>query len=135
MTKDKELEELFLAQKPHFDDAPEFMARLAQRLDAVEYVKQHQEATIRRYRMAVATAFVVGIISGAAALAFLLSTPASVPLFSFSPQHTWLLWLADNSRLITAAALALLTTFGVISLINNVQEIVGMRSRLSILKE
>lgn len=53
----------------------------------------------------------------------------------FRIAYTWLLWLADNSRLITATALALLTTFGVISLINNVQEIVGMRSRLSIHKQ
>ena len=48
MNKDKELEELFLAQKPHFDDNEAFMASLNKRLDAVEYVKQHQEATIRR---------------------------------------------------------------------------------------
>ena len=47
--KDKALEELFLAQKPHFDDKVDFMASLTRRLDAVEYVRQHQEATIRRY--------------------------------------------------------------------------------------
>ena len=29
-------------------------------MDAVEYVKQHQEVTIRRYKMAVLAAFVVG---------------------------------------------------------------------------
>ena len=44
--KDKALEELFLAQKPHFDDKADFMASLTRRLDAVEYVRQHQEATI-----------------------------------------------------------------------------------------
>ena len=52
MNKDKELEELFLAQQPHFDDNEDFMASLNKRLDAVEYVKQHQEATIRRYKWA-----------------------------------------------------------------------------------
>ena len=50
MSKDKALEELFLAQKPHFDDNADFMAALTRRLDAVEYVRRHQEATIRRYR-------------------------------------------------------------------------------------
>ena len=49
MSKDQALEELFLAQKPHFDDKADFMAKLTRRLDAVEYVRQHQEATIRRY--------------------------------------------------------------------------------------
>ena len=48
--KDKALEEQFLAQKPHFDDKADFMASLTRRLDAVEYVRQHQEATIRRYK-------------------------------------------------------------------------------------
>ena len=39
MTKDKALEELFLAQKPHFSDNADFMASLTKRLDAVEYLK------------------------------------------------------------------------------------------------
>ena len=46
MTKDKALEELFLAKKPHFDDHDAFMDNLTKRLDAVEYIHQHQEATI-----------------------------------------------------------------------------------------
>ena len=83
MTKDKALEELFLAQKPHFDDHDTFMATVTKRLDAVEYIHQHQEATIRRYKMAMIAAFVVGIISGAVTMVFILSTPVDVPLFTF----------------------------------------------------
>ncbi len=131
MNKDKELEELFLAQKPQFDDNAVFMARLTKRLDAVEYVKQHQEATIRNYKKAMVAAFIVGIISGAVTIAFLLSTPADVPLFTFNQQGKWLIWLAENSRLIVSTALALLMSFGTISVINNVQEIMKMRVRLS----
>ena len=131
MNKDKELEELFLAQKPQFDDNAVFMARLTKRLDAVEYVKQHQEATIGNYKKAMVAAFIVGIISGAVTIAFLLSTPANVPLFTFNQQGKWLIWLAENSRLIVSTALALLMSFGTISVINNVQEIMKMRVRLS----
>ena len=131
MNKDKELEELFLAQKPQFDDNAVFMARLTKRLDAMEYVKQHQEATIRNYKKAMVAAFIVGIISGAVTIAFLLSTPANVPLFTFNQQGRWLIWLAENSRLIVSTALALLMSFGTISVINNVQEIMKMRVRLS----
>ena len=131
MNKDKELEELFLAQKPQFDDNAVFMARLTKRLDAVEYVKQHQEATIRNYKKAMVAAFIVGIISGAVTIAFLLYTPADVPLFTFNQQGKWLIWLAENSRLIVSTALALLMSFGTISVINNVQEIMKMRVRLS----
>ena len=129
MTKDKALEELFLAQKPQFTDNADFMAALTKRLDAVEFIKQHQEATIRRYKMVMVAAFVVGIISCALAIALVLSSPAE-PLFTFSIQSAFLLWVAENSRLIVATAIALLMTIGTISIIGNVQDIQRMRSRI-----
>ena len=126
MNKDKALEDLFLAQKPQFDDREAFMASLNKRLDAVEYIKQHQEATIRRYKMALVAAFIVGIISGAVTIAFVFSTPVAVPLFTFQVQTGWLSWLAANSRIITATALSLLVTLGLISIIGNIQDIRSM---------
>ena len=129
MNKDKELEELFLAQQPHFDDNEAFMASLNKRLDAVEYVKQHQEATIRRYKWAMVAAFVVGIISGAIAIAFVLSLPAEVPLFTFNAKSATLLWLSEHSRIIVTTALSLLMGFGVFSILSNVMDIVNMRKR------
>ncbi len=130
MTKDKTLEELFLAQKPHFSDSDAFMAALTKRLDAVEYVKQHQETTIRRYKMMMVAAFVVGVISGAVTIAFVLSTPTDVPLFTFHVQTGFLLWFAENSRLIVTTLLSLFMTLGIISIISNVQDILQMRVRL-----
>ena len=127
MNKDKELEELFLAQQPQFDDSDVFMASLQKRLDAVEYIKQHQEATIRRYKMALVVAFVVGIISGIVTIVFMLTMPAAVPLFTFRVQTGWLSWLAANSRLLTATVLSLLVTFGLISIVSNIQDIRSMR--------
>ena len=127
MMKDKALEDLFLAQKPHFSDNADFMASLTKRLDAVEYLKQHQEATIRRYKMMMVIAFVVGIASGAVSIGYVLSTPAEVPLFTFNVQTGILLWLAENSRLIAATGLSLLMTMGIISIISNVQDIQRMR--------
>ncbi len=132
MTKDKALEELFLAQKPHFDDHDAFMATVTKRLDAVEYIHQHQEATIRRYKLAMIAAFVVGIISGAVTMAFILSTPVDEPLFTFQVQTGFLLWLAEYSRPIAATALALVMSFGMMSIINNVQGIVRMRKKNAI---
>ena len=134
MNNDKALEELFLAHKPQFDDSDAFMASLAKRLDAVEYIKQHQEATIRRYKMALVVTFIAGIISGVITMAFILSTPIDVPLFSFfggkSDNHIiagLMLWLSENSRLMTAIFLSLLMPLGLISIVNNVQEIKAMR--------
>ena len=127
MNKDKDLEDLFLTKKPQFDDNEAFMASLNKRLDAVEYIKQHQEATIRRYKMALVAAFVVSIISGGITIAFLLSRPAAVPLFTFRVETGWLSWLAANSRVITATALSLLITLGLISIISNIQDIRNMK--------
>ena len=129
MTKDKALEELFLTQKPPIDDHDTFMANLTKRLDAIEFIRQHQEATIRRYKMAMIATFVVGIISGAIMMAFILSTPADVPLFTFRVQTSFLLWFTENSRPIAATALALVMTLGMMSIISNVQDIIRMRRK------
>ena len=130
MNKDKALEDLFLAQKPQFDDSEVFMESLNKRLDVVEYIKQHQEATIRRYKMALVAAFVVGIISGIVSIVFMLTMPAEVPLFTFQVQTGWLSWLAANSRLLTTTALSLLVTFGLISIVGNIQDIRRMRGEV-----
>ena len=129
MVKDKKLEELFLAQKPTFDDQAQFMAQLTRRLDAVEYVRQHQEATLRRYKLAMVAAFVVGIVSGAVTIALVLSTPVDVPLFTFSVESSILLWIAENSRLIATTTIALLMSFGIMNILSNVQDILAIRHK------
>ena len=130
MTKDKELEDLFLAQKPHFDDSAEFMEKLTKRLDAVEFVKQYQERTLRRYKMAMVAVFIIGIISGGISTWWLLSTPANEPLFDFNVQTGFLVWLAQNSRLLAATGLSLLMTLGICSIISNILEIIDMRQSM-----
>ncbi len=129
MEKDKKLEELFLAQKPTFDDKADFMATVTRRLDAVEFVRQHQEATLRRYKLAMVAAFVVGIVSGAVTMAFVLSMPTDVPLFTLSVESSILLWIAENSRIIATTALALLMSFGIMSILSNVQDILAIRHK------
>lgn len=130
MTKDKEIEELFLAQKPTFDDSAEFMAKLTKQLDAVEIVKQYQERTLRQYRIVIAVAFVVGIISGTASTIWLLSSPIELPSVNFQTQKTFLLWLVQNSRLLAAAFFPMLMTFAACIITSNVLEIVEMRRKM-----
>ena len=131
MNKDKALEELFLAQTPLFDDKDAFMASLNKRLDAVEYIKQHQEATLRRYKLAMVVAFLAGIIVGGIAIAYLLTSPTDVPVFNFDTHHLFFLeWLCGNSRLVTVTAISLLLTIGIISFIANIQELMSMRHSL-----
>ena len=127
MTKDKAIEDLFLAQTPKFDDSAEFMAKLTKRLDAVEFIKQYQERTLHRYKVMMVAVFVVGIISGAISTWWLLSAPADVPLVNFHVQTGFLMWFVQNSRLLVATGLSLLMTLGICSIINNIQEIIEMR--------
>ena len=132
MEKDRPIEALFLAQKPTFDDSADFMAALNKRLDAVEYVRQHQEATIRRYRIAMVAAFVVGILVGGFAVGYLLLAPINTPLFTFDEQKGFWLWLSENSRLIATTILSLLMTVGIVSIFINIQDIQRMRVRLKV---
>ena len=130
MEKDKELEALFLAQTPHFDDGDAFMKKLTKRLDAVEIVKQYQERTLRRYRIVIAVAFVVGIISGTASTIWLLSSPIELPSVNFQTQKTFLLWFVQNSRLLAAAFFPMLMTFAACIITSNVMEILEMRLKM-----
>ena len=130
MEKDKALEELFLAQTPHFDDGEEFMQKLTKRLDAVEIVRQYQERSLRRYRVLMAVAFVMGIVSGAFSTWWLLSSPIEVHLGGFQTQTAFLLWLVQNSRLLFAAAFPLLMMLAACIIAANVMDIIDMRRRM-----
>ena len=127
MEKDKAIEDLFLAQNPHFDDSAEFMQKLTKRLEAVEIVKQYQERTLHRYKMMMVAAFVVGIVSGTASTIWLLSSPIEVPSVNFQTQTTFLLWFIQNSRLLAAAFFPMLMTFAACIIMSNVLDIMDMR--------
>ena len=130
MMKDKALEELFLAQRPKFDDKDEFMARLTQKLDAVEYLRQYEEANLRRYQYAMIAAFVAGFIAGGALFALVLSTPSELPLFTFHASSGILLAIEQYSRTIATIVLSLIMGLGIISIVSNVLDIVQMRVQL-----
>lgn len=131
MTKDKSLEDVFLSHHIEIDDKDEFMAKLDQRLDTVEYLHQHEEATIRQYKYALIIAFVVGLASGCALLAFVLSAPLDMPIFTFDATSTILLLIERYSRMITIAALSLLLGVGVVKVIDEFTEIIQMRTLLN----
>lgn len=125
--KDKALEELFLAQRPVFDDQDVFMARLARKLDAVEYLRQYEEANLRRYKYAMVGAFAMGIIVGAVMLTIILSMPKDVPLITFNATTGILLVIEQYSRMIASLAIMLLLGFGIVSVINNILDITQMK--------
>ena len=131
MMKDKALEELFLAQRPQFDDKDEFMARLNQKLDAVEYLRQYEEANLRRYKYAMLAVFVAGIVVGGALLAFVLSTPSQLPLLTFHASSGIMLAIEQYSRTVATIVLSLIMGFGIISIVSNILDIAQMKASIA----
>jgi len=127
MMKDKALEELFLAARPTFDDGEVFIQKLEKRLDAVEYLKQHEEACIRRYRYAMLAAFVLGVVLGGGAIAMMLNAPADQPLFTFGTENGLLLLLGPYSRFAAVILLSGLVCLTIISIVNIVVDLLNMR--------
>ena len=131
MMKDKALEELFLAQRPQFDDKDEFMARLNQKLDAVEYLRQYEEANLRRYKYAMLAVFVAGIVVGGALLAFVLSTPSQLPLLTFHASSGILLAIEQYSRTVATITLSLIVGLGIICIVSNILDIAQMKASIA----
>lgn len=127
MMKDKALEELFLAARPTFDDGDAFIRKLEKRLDAVEYLKQHEETCIRRYRYAMLATFVLGLVLGGGAIAMMLNAPTDQPLFTFGAESGLLLLLGQYSRFAAVILLSGLVCLTIISIVNIVVDLLNMR--------
>ena len=123
MTKDKSLEKIFLTQKPVFNDQDIFLQKLERKLEAVEFIKQYEEARLRRYKYAMIAAFVLGIVSGGVSLTFILRMPIDDPLFTFDVASGFLLTLQQNSRITISIALMLFLSYAVIGIINSILDI------------
>lgn len=123
MTKDESLEKIFLTQKPVFNDQDIFLQKLERKLEAVEFIKQYEEANLRRYKYAMIAAFVLGIVSGGVSLTFILRMPFDKPLFTFDVTSGFLLTLQQNSRITISIALMLFLSYAVIGIINSILDI------------
>lgn len=129
MKKDKALEELFLAARPTFDDGDAFIRKLEKRLDAVEYLKQHEEACLRRYRYAMLAAFVLGLVLGGGAIALMLAMPAEQPLFSFGMENALLAALGQYSRYAALVLVSGLVCLVVVSIVDIVVDLLNLRDQ------
>lgn len=127
MKKDKALEEIFLAARPTFDDGDAFIRKLEKRLDAVEYLKQHEEACLRRYRYAMLATFVLGLVLGGGAIAIMLNAPTDQPLFTFGAESGLLLLLGQYSRFAAVILCSGLVCLTIVSIVNIVVDLLNMR--------
>ena len=118
MNDDIRLQALFDSFQPTPTDSDLFTERLERKLALIDEIRQAQAAQIRRYRLAVVAAFVAGIVFGGGVLAFILSTPIDVPLFSFGIKFYPFLFIEQNSRLISVLLTSLMITFCIVAMMN-----------------
>lgn len=118
MNDDIRLQALFDSFQPTPTDSDLFTERLERKLALIDEIRQAQAAQIRRYRLAVVAAFVAGIVFGGGVLAFILSTPINVPLFSFGIKFYPFLCIEQNSRLISVLLTSLMITFCIVAMMN-----------------
>lgn len=118
MNDDIRLQALFDSFQPTPTDSDLFTERLERKLALIDEIQQAQAAQIRCYRMAVVAAFVAGIVFGGGVLAFILSTPIDVPLFSFGIKFYPFLCIEQNSRLISVLLTSLMITFCIVAMMN-----------------
>lgn len=125
--KDKTLEQIFGDFTPDLGNGDAFMARLDRKLDAVEFIKARQEKQLRQYRYAVMAAFVLGVAVSGVMFAIILGEPADLPTFSFGIESLPFLLLEENSRMLSLTGLAMLTSAGIIVIVNMWQELASMK--------
>ena len=118
MNDDKRLQVLFDNYRPTFTNSKQFNQRLERKLAMIDEIRQAQAVQIRRYRMAVVAAFVIGIIIGSGLLAFILSSPTDAPLFTFGTNFYPLLFIEHNSHIISALLTSLMIAFSIIAVLN-----------------
>lgn len=126
MTKDKALEELFLAHKPLFDDGDAFMSALEKRLDAVEFLVQYQEKKKRQYRYCMIVALSFGIIIGCSMMVFAFAL-RPVPAAMIQVQADVFRLLSDNARIISITLLSLLVSGSIIVIFNILVDITEIK--------
>lgn len=76
--EDIKLKELFCAYDPRIKSDYDFMSRLEQRLDSVEYIRRQTAKTRRNSRLALAISMIIGFLSG---IVFTLAVPYAMELF------------------------------------------------------
>lgn len=133
---DDKLKDIFASYNPQLADTDEFMKIVEKKLEAAEIIKQYNKATRRRSRIAVAVAFVLGVLICFASIVLLSAMPQltfSLPTIADAPLSPWEeirqgilsipLFITRNINLIAVSALIGMMSFGVIKVAISYQDL------------
>ncbi|MDO4949090.1 MAG: hypothetical protein Q4E55_02840 [Bacteroidales bacterium] len=134
MKTDTSLDDIFSRFNPDLGNDTIYMDTFAQKLDAVDCMKQCTKHQIRAYRYAVAGALLLGMLLGGTSVWYVLSLPVetfdigihiSACPSEFSGQHL---------RIIVLALISALMTIGIVNLIGTIQDLLtDTRSRWQVM--
>ena len=100
-----DLNTLFDGYRPELGDADEYMERLRQKMKAMEAVKRYADTQRRLYRRRMLVAFATGIVTGAAAVVYLMLHP----MIPTSEMSRMMLWTIELRPVLTALMVALVS--------------------------
>lgn len=119
---EKTFEDIFSNYNPSLSDETSFLSALEQRLDSVEYIKQYQDAQIRRYRLMMIVALVFGIFIGIAASFLILALPANISLYTFGFKSAIFVWVEQNFRICSLLPVSALVCWMVVECVRLISE-------------
>lgn len=129
MTPDKDIQELFDSVNIPFADNDAFLSALNQRLEKVEFIKETQDAQIKRYKASVIYSLIAGIIVGAGSMVLLPSIKATVIEKMASTLAATSMIEIDNPIATVNMGIALIAGITAFLIVWNVQGIRGILDR------
>ena len=129
MTPDKDIQKLIDSVNTPFTDNEAFLDTLNQRLDKVEFVKNTQDAQIRRYKISVIFSLVAGLIAGSVSTVLIRSLPVTIFRKVSAALTALPLLEAGNTPSFFKYGIPLLIGTAVFLIALNMQEIHEFRSK------
>ena len=128
MTPDKDIQNLFDSVNMPFTDNDAFLDTLNHRLDKVEFVKNTQNAQIRRYKISVICSLVAGLIAGSVSTVLSRILPVTIFQKVYATLAALPLLEAGNTPSVLKYGIPLLIGTAVFLIVLNMQEIHEIRS-------
>lgn len=126
MTPDKDIQILFDSANVPFTDKDAFLETLSQRLEKIEFIKENQDARIKRYKASVIYSLIVGLVIGAGSMALLQALPIAMLERISSVLSGITMFEIEYSLASINLGIAMIIGIAVFLIVRNVQDIHGV---------
>ena len=117
MINDKGFDELFADFHPQMNDGKAFVESVSRKLEAIDMVKQYQQAQISKYRKRVILAFATGAVVGIFMMVMAAFLPSPMDLFVISVKSDMIRMLIENMKYVVMLICGFLLFYGIYGII------------------